>query len=114
MARGKAEDAGGLTPAKDDNAAPYHFDPRTLPIFKCVDYISQKSGAAAFLTCGEAYAPFPSLTVFVIPMDSRPAGQPAGNRSLPVSMPPGNRRNRPEPPPGGKHGQWCPRGGCRW
>lgn len=38
MARGKAEDAGGLTPAKDDNAAPYHFDPRTLPIFKCVDY----------------------------------------------------------------------------
>ena len=53
MARGKAEDAGGLTPAKDDNAAPYHFDPRTLPIFKCVDYISQKSGAAAFLTYGE-------------------------------------------------------------
>ncbi len=39
MARGKAEDAGGLTPAKDGNAAPYHFDPRTLPIFKCVDYI---------------------------------------------------------------------------
>ena len=38
MARGKAEDAGGLTPAKDDNAAPYHFAPRTLPIFKCVDY----------------------------------------------------------------------------
>lgn len=53
MTRGKAEDAGGLTPAKDDNAAPYHFDRRTLPIFKCVDYISQKSGAAAFLTCGE-------------------------------------------------------------
>ena len=39
MTRGKAEDAGGLTPAKDDNAAPYHFDRRTLPIFKCVDYI---------------------------------------------------------------------------
>ena len=39
MARGKAEDAGGLTPAKDDNAAPHHFDRRTLPIFKCVDYI---------------------------------------------------------------------------
>lgn len=38
MARGKAEDAGGLTPAKDDNAAPYHFDRRTLPIFKCIDY----------------------------------------------------------------------------
>ena len=39
MARGKAEDAGGLTPAKDDNAAPYHFAPRTLPIFMCVDYM---------------------------------------------------------------------------
>ncbi len=39
MARGKAEDAGGLTPAKDGNAALCHFDPRTLPIFKCVDYI---------------------------------------------------------------------------
>ena len=38
MMRGKAEDAGGLTPAKDDNAAPYHFDRRTLPIFKCIDY----------------------------------------------------------------------------
>ena len=38
MARGKAEDAGGLTPTKDDNAAPYHFVPRTLPIFMCVDY----------------------------------------------------------------------------
>ena len=39
MARGKAEDAGGLTPAKDGNAAPYHFAPRTLPIFMCVDYM---------------------------------------------------------------------------
>ena len=38
MARGKAEDAGGLTPAKDDNAAPHHFGRRTLPIFRCVDY----------------------------------------------------------------------------
>ena len=38
MARGKAEDAGGLTPAKDDNAALCHFGHRTLPIFKCVDY----------------------------------------------------------------------------
>ena len=47
MVRGKAEDAGGLTPAKDDNAAPYHFDRRTLPIFKCVDYTSPgwKSGS---------------------------------------------------------------------
>ena len=38
MVQGKAEDAGGLTPAKDDNTALYHFAPRTLPIFKCVDY----------------------------------------------------------------------------
>ncbi len=47
MARGKTEDAGGLTPAKDDNAAPYHFDPRTLPIFKCVDYKSPPDAAYA-------------------------------------------------------------------
>ena len=39
MARDKAEDAGGLAPAKDDNAALHHFDRRTFPIFKCVDYI---------------------------------------------------------------------------
>ena len=39
MAQGKAEDAGGLTPAKDDNTALCHFGHRTLPIFKCVDYI---------------------------------------------------------------------------
>ena len=44
MGRGKAEDAGGLTPAKDNNAAPYHFDPRTLPIFMCVDYTAQAAG----------------------------------------------------------------------
>ena len=39
MAQDKAEDAGGLTSAKGDNAALHHFDRRTLPIFKCVDYI---------------------------------------------------------------------------
>ena len=44
MARGKAEDAGGLTPAKDDNTALYHFAPRTLPIFKCVDYKARDTG----------------------------------------------------------------------
>ena len=38
MVQGKAEDAGGLTPAKDDNTALWHFGHRTLPIFKCVDY----------------------------------------------------------------------------
>jgi hypothetical protein len=38
MTQGKAEDAGGLTPAKDDNTALWHFGHRTLPIFKCVDY----------------------------------------------------------------------------
>ena len=40
MAQGKAEDAGGLPPAKDDNTALCHFGHRTLPIFKCVDYIA--------------------------------------------------------------------------
>ncbi|MCI8715918.1 MAG: hypothetical protein HFF66_09005 [Oscillospiraceae bacterium] len=49
MTRGKAEDAGGLTPAKDDNAAPYHFDRRTLPIFKCVDYIKLNQEMVKFL-----------------------------------------------------------------
>ncbi len=47
MARGKAEDAGGLTPAKDDNAALCHFGRRTLPIFKCVDYMIRHKGKAA-------------------------------------------------------------------
>jgi hypothetical protein len=47
MTRGKAEDAGGLTPAKDDNAAPYHFDRRTLPIFKCVDYTGHTGSGPA-------------------------------------------------------------------
>ena len=41
MAQDKAEDAGGLTPAKDDNAALRYFNRRTLPIFKCVDYIDR-------------------------------------------------------------------------
>ena len=66
MTRGKAEDAGGLTPAKDDNAAPYHFDRRTLPIFKCVDYIAMKrifcagqkaSGARGVTPC-TAFLPY--------------------------------------------------------
>ena len=48
MARGKAEDAGGLTPAKDDNAAPHHFGRRTLPIFRCVDYKSPPPWGRAF------------------------------------------------------------------
>ena len=43
MAQGKAEDAGGLTPAKDDNTALWHFGHRTLPIFKCVDYKANQS-----------------------------------------------------------------------
>jgi len=44
MARGKAEDAGGLTPAKDDNAVPHHFVRRTLPIFRRVGYITPTEG----------------------------------------------------------------------
>ena len=64
MTRGKAEDAGGLTPAKDDNAAPYHFDRRSLPIFKCVDYISDMNrkscwyrGKPSPSACGRRLAP---------------------------------------------------------
>ena len=38
MACGEAEDAGGLTPAKDNNEAAHYFIRRTLPIFDCVDY----------------------------------------------------------------------------
>ena len=41
MVYGKAEDAGGLSPAKDDNAAVRHFIRRTLPILGRVDDIRQ-------------------------------------------------------------------------
>ena len=42
---GKAEDAGGLSPAKDNNAAVRHFIRRTLPILDCVDYTFAAAGA---------------------------------------------------------------------
>ena len=35
----KAEDAGGLTPAKDDNAARRKIDRKDNSIFRLVDYI---------------------------------------------------------------------------
>ena len=44
MVYGKAEDAGGLSPAKDDNAAVRHFIRRTLPILGRVDYIEYTLG----------------------------------------------------------------------
>ena len=37
MGRGEAEDAGGLTPVKDDNEAAPHFTRRTLLVFNCFD-----------------------------------------------------------------------------
>ena len=40
MVCGEAEDAGGLSPVKDDNEVTRHFIRRTLPILNCVDYIS--------------------------------------------------------------------------
>ena len=44
MVRGEAEDAGGLSPVKDDNEVARHFIRRTLPFFNCVDYsISQNA-----------------------------------------------------------------------
>ena len=46
MRRGEAEDAGGLTPVKDDNEAAPHFPRRTLLVFNCFDYIRiQDNGA---------------------------------------------------------------------
>ena len=39
----EAEDAGGLTPGKDDNEAARYFLRRTLLILRCVDYISSSS-----------------------------------------------------------------------
>ena len=58
MVNGKAEDAGGLAPAKDDNAAVRHLIRRTLLSLGCVDYISgkestpwQASENAATATC---------------------------------------------------------------
>ena len=39
MVQDKAKDAGGLTPAKDDNAVLRYFNRRTLPIFRWVNYI---------------------------------------------------------------------------
>ncbi len=38
MGSSEAEDAGGLSPVKDDNEAVAHFNRRTLPFFKHVGY----------------------------------------------------------------------------
>ncbi|MBD5160579.1 MAG: hypothetical protein HDT14_00860 [Oscillibacter sp.] len=38
MGCSKTEDAGGLTPVKDDNEAAPHFSRRTLLFFSCFDY----------------------------------------------------------------------------
>ncbi len=42
MGRSETEDAGGLTPVKDDNEAAPHFYRRTLLFFNCFDYIYRK------------------------------------------------------------------------
>ncbi len=42
MGRSEAEDAGGLSPVKDDNDTAAHFNRRTLPFFKFVDYMLDK------------------------------------------------------------------------
>ncbi len=42
MGSSEAEDAGGLSPVKDDNEAAAHFNRRTLPFFKRDNY---KAGA---------------------------------------------------------------------
>ncbi len=38
MSRSEAEDAGGLSPVKDDNEAAAHFNRRTLCFLICVNY----------------------------------------------------------------------------
>ena len=43
MAQGKAEDAGGLTPAKDDNTALYHFAPELYRFSSVSTIIQQES-----------------------------------------------------------------------
>ena len=43
MSRSKAEDAGGLTPVKDDNEAAAHFTRRTLLFLNCFDYTAQRN-----------------------------------------------------------------------
>ena len=48
MAYGKAEDAGGLSPAKDDNAAVHYFIRRTLPILDRVDYKARPQNCRIF------------------------------------------------------------------
>ncbi len=46
MSCSEAEDAGGLSPVKDDNETAAHFNRRTLPFFKCVDYSVLKGAKA--------------------------------------------------------------------
>ena len=58
MAQGKAEDAGGLTPAKDDNTALCHFGHRTLPIFKCVDNKQKRQTNAGNPTAKQNRVPY--------------------------------------------------------
>ena len=83
MVRGKAEDAGGLTPAKGGSAALCHFGHRTLPIFKCVGYIAQNS--AAFQKTAKSPPPLPE------------------RKNYRVLSVPGNRDLRPHPPGGAFH-----------
>ena len=69
MRRSEAEDAGGLTPVKDDNEAAPHFPRRTLLVFNCFDdkiraSPRQKAKPLCFIPPSESPAPgrdpFPS------------------------------------------------------
>ncbi len=44
----EAEDAGGLTPVKDDNEAAPHFCRRTLLFFNCFDYNAASAAETRF------------------------------------------------------------------
>ena len=85
MAQGKAEDAGGLTPAKDDNTALYHFAPRTLPIFKCVDYIGREIKIRQGQSPCHAFGGFPIAII-------RIAGKCRAGRPRPAVLPQTARR----------------------
>ncbi len=47
MGSSETEDAGGLSPVKDDNEAAAHFNHRTLPFFKYIDYRTDLSVTVA-------------------------------------------------------------------
>ena len=70
MKCGKAEDAGGLSPVKDDNAAARHFIRRTLMIVNRGDYILPgavrvKTGMSVFSARFTYYVDYATACVLI-------------------------------------------------